>query len=77
MRSLKIKFYFRNQRSITFFVNFLLLLFDNAVCLPFQKGNELNLQRNHKSIRKKKIEPEYKLQDLRKTNHQHLQVGQK
>ena len=31
------------------FVTFTISLFDSGVCLPFNKGNELNLKRNHKS----------------------------
>ena len=37
-----INFHFRNQNSITFFMAFTILLFDSAVCLPFNNGNALN-----------------------------------
>ena len=57
--NLIINLHFRNQKSITFFVTFTLLLFDSGVCLPFNKRNELNLKRNHKPNREKtKIERE-------------------
>ena len=46
-----INFHFQNQKSITFFVTFTLLLFDSGVCLPFNNGNGLNFKRNHKSNR--------------------------
>ena len=46
-------FHFRNQKSITFFVTFTLLLFDSGFCPPFNNGNALNLKINHKSNREK------------------------
>ena len=42
------------------------LLFNSGVCLPFNKGNELNLKINLKSNREKGLEPEEKTkQNLR------------
>ena len=32
------------KTKFTFFVTFTFLLFDSGVCLPFKKGNELNLK---------------------------------
>ena len=49
--NLIINFHFRNQKSITFFQTFTLLLFESGVCFPFNKRNALNLTRNHKSNR--------------------------
>ena len=47
------KFKFLNQKSMTFFVTFTILLLDNRVCLPLNKVNELNLKKNQNSYRKK------------------------
>ena len=58
---LKIKFQFQNQKTITFFVTFTLLLFDEGVLLPFNKGNELNLKRKQVKQRKSEIAPEESL----------------
>ena len=35
------------------FLTFALLLIDRGVCFPFNNGNDLNLQRNHKTNREK------------------------
>ena len=57
--NVKIKIHFRNKKSITFFASFPILLFDSGVCLPFYKGNELNLKKKPKvKPRKNEIEPE-------------------
>ena len=53
MENLKNKFHFRNQKSITVFETLTLLLFNSGVCLPFNKGNELNLTRNQCQTAKK------------------------
>ena len=45
------------RRSFGQPVTFTLLLFDRGVCLPFNKGTELNLKRNQKSTTKSKFEP--------------------
>ena len=37
LENLIINFHVRNQKSITFFVTFTLLLFDSGVCLPLNK----------------------------------------
>ena len=57
-----ILFHFRNQKSITFFVTFTLLLFDSGVYFPFSNGNALNLKMNHKSNREK---PNWALTNLK------------
>ena len=51
--NLIIKDHIRNLKSIAFFVSFTLLLLDNGVCLPFNNGNALDLERNPKSNREK------------------------
>ena len=43
--NLIINFHFQNQKSITFFVTFTVLLFDSGVCHPFNNGNALNLKK--------------------------------
>ena len=48
-----IKCHFRNYKSITFFVNFTFLLLNSGVCVPFNRGNEVNLKKNQKSNREK------------------------
>ena len=45
--NLIINIHFRNQKSITFFVTFKLLLFDSGLRLPFNNGNALKLERDH------------------------------
>ena len=49
-----IKFHFQNYKLITFFVTFTVLLFDNGVCLSFNNGTVLNLNRNQTAIREAK-----------------------
>ena len=48
--NLIINFHFRNQKSITFFVTFTLLLLDSGICLTFNNENAESLK-NHKSNR--------------------------
>ena len=52
--SMIIKFHFQNYKLITFFVTFTVLLFDNGVCLSFNNGTVLNLNRNQTAIREAK-----------------------
>ena len=51
--NLIINFHFRNQKSITIFVTFTILVIDKGVFLPFNNGNALDLKRNHESNREK------------------------
>ena len=57
LRNLIINFHFRNQKSITFFVTFTLLLFDSGVCLPFNNGNALNLKKKS-PVKPRKVKTE-------------------
>ena len=43
--NLIIKFHFRKSKSITFFVNLTFLLFGSGVCLLFNTGNKVNLEK--------------------------------
>ena len=40
---------FETQKLLKFFVTFSNLLVDSGICLPFNKQNEVNLKRNHKT----------------------------
>ena len=51
--NLIINFNFRNEKSITFFVTFRLLLFDSGVFFRFNNGNALNFKKKFKSHREK------------------------
>ena len=45
MENLIINFHFQNYKSIKFFVNFTILLFDSGIFLPLSNRNALNLKK--------------------------------
>ena len=52
---MNIYFFFQNKKPITFFVTFTLFLFVSGVCLPFNKGKELNFKEIKSQTAKKNI----------------------